>query len=87
MAEPSPALSVEYAVAHSLEEEIRTLEGRLRKGEEILRAQKEVGGDHEVLARLEAGWLKLLRQYEILCDRRQRQSLQRRSADAGRESR
>lgn len=74
MAEPSPASSVENVAAHSLEDEIRTLEARLRKGEEIVRLQKEAGGDHEVLARLEMKWINLLRQYEILCDRLRRQS-------------
>ncbi|HVC35432.1 MAG TPA: hypothetical protein VNL16_18125 [Chloroflexota bacterium] len=79
MAEPSP-VSSEGLTTNSLEEEIRTLESRLRNGEEYLRLRKDAGGDHESLARLEAGWIKLLRQYELLCDRRQRQSAHRRSS-------
>ncbi len=74
MAEPSPAYPVENVAARSLEDEIHTLEARLRKGEEIIRLQKEAGGDHDALVRLETKWIGLLRQYEILCDRLRRQS-------------
>ena len=78
MGEPAPISSIDRTTAHSLEEEIRSLEGRLRKGEEILRSRKAAGEDAEVLHRYEMAWVKLLRQYEILCDRLQRQSAHQR---------
>lgn len=72
----------ENATASSLEEEIRATEQRLRTGEEVIRHHKETGGDHEVLARWENTWIKILRQYELLCDRLERQQAQRRVSDA-----
>jgi hypothetical protein len=75
--EPPPDSSSESATK-ALEEEIRVLEQRLRKGEEILRTQKEAGGDHEVLAYWETRWINMLRQYELKCDRLERQISQRR---------
>lgn len=79
MAEPLPA-SPDNLAAHSLEDEIRTIELRLRRGEQYVRDQRDAGGDHELLMRLEGGWIKLLRQYEILYDRLQRQSAHRRKS-------
>lgn len=80
MAEPSPDSSPENAAVRALEEEIRVLEQRLRNGEEILRSKKEAGGDHELLAYWESRWIKLLRQYELVCDRLQRHTSQLRPA-------
>ncbi len=77
MSEPSRD-SLADSAAKALEEEIRVLEQRLRKGEEILRTQKEAGGDHEVLAYWETRWINMLRQYELKCDRLERQMSQRR---------
>jgi hypothetical protein len=72
MAEPSRSFSSDDATANALQEKIRTLEGRLRKGEEILRAQKEAGSDRKEVEWLETRWINLLRQYELLCDRLER---------------
>lgn len=80
MAEPSPDSSPENAAVRALEEEIHVLEQRLRNGEEILRTKKEAGGDHELLAYWESRWIKLLRQYELVCDRLERHMSVRRQA-------
>lgn len=81
MAEPS-RVSPNEAAVHAIEEEIRTLESRLREGEEFLRAQKESGADRQKLIQWEDGWVNLLRRYELLCDRLHRQNAQRRRAPA-----
>ncbi|MBX6772764.1 MAG: hypothetical protein IRY83_13620 [Chloroflexi bacterium] len=83
MTEAGPITAGDAATARSLEEEIRALERRLRDGEEILRTQRAAGGDRELLARWEQGWIKLLRQYELLCDRLYRQTAQRSHDNSG----
>lgn len=75
MAQPKTALSNNRPSAHDLEEDLSHLERRLRDGEEVVRRGRETGGDRELLDRWEAAWIKLLRQYEILCDRVQRQTI------------
>lgn len=74
MAQPDTALSAERNTVQELEEEVRILERRLREGEELVRRTKQKGGDRELLERWEAAWVKLLHQYERLCDRLERQS-------------
>lgn len=81
MARPLTADSLENATTSALEAEIRVLERRLREGEELLRHGRDTGGDLELLARWEVGWIKLLRQYEILNDRLRRHLRAQRSAD------
>lgn len=80
MGEPSSTQSGDRASVPALEAEIQALEQRLRRGEEILRQRREAGDDRDLLARYEREWVKLLRQYEILCDRLQRQQAYRQSS-------
>ncbi len=80
MAQPRTISSNNRPNSQDLEEELAVLERRLREGEELVRHGRETGGDPLLLDRWEAGWIKLLRQYEILCDRHQRQIIAERRA-------
>jgi hypothetical protein len=59
----------ERETALELEEEVRALERRLREGEEVIRRGREAGAPPDQLDRWEKSWIKLLRQYELKCDR------------------
>lgn len=59
--------------ARELEEEMRALEQRLRQGEALIRDERVTGHDPSRLSLWENRWIQLLRQYELLCDRLQRQ--------------
>ncbi len=83
MAQPKSASSSERSTTQELAEEIRLLERRLRDGEEVVRRSKQSGGDPELIERWESAWIKLLRQYELLCDRAERQSLAQRARESG----
>jgi hypothetical protein len=69
MAHSRPAISADRAAMSDLEEEISALERRLRHGEEQLRRARDGGGDARQLERWEGAWIKLLRQYELMCNR------------------
>lgn len=74
MAQPKTTLSNDGPSAQELEADVSNLERRLREGEELVRRARETGGDRELLERWESHWLKLLRQYELLCDRVERRT-------------
>ena len=74
MAQPKTAKAADRPSSQDLEEELRVYERRLREGEDLVRHGRETGGDGELLDRWEAAWIKLLRQYELLYDRVQRQA-------------
>lgn len=54
------------------EEELRDLERRLRRGEELVRNARDAGEDRERIEYLETAWLKLLHYYEVRSDRYRR---------------
>lgn len=80
MGEPSTSDLNDRAPSPALEAEIQALEQRLRRGEAVLRQRREAGDDVDLLARYEREWVKLLRQYELLCDRLERQRAHRQSS-------
>jgi hypothetical protein len=72
MAQSPLAINGDHPTARDLEVELEVLERRLREGEDWVRRGREAGEDPHLVERWEAAWIKLLRQYELLCDRRQR---------------
>ena len=81
MATAKPAPAAESDTVQKLEDELRDLEERLRNGEEMVRDAREHGGDRLRLEQWEKWWETLLRRYEILYDRLQRQTAARRVVD------
>lgn len=72
MAQPR-VVHARHDTARELEEEVRALEHRLRQGEAVIREERARGHDPSRLTHWETRWIQLLRQYELLCDRLQRQ--------------
>lgn len=79
MATAKPAWAQNESTILKLEEEMRELESRLLQGEGIVRQEKERGSDRDRVDYLEMHWVRLLRNYELLFDRLQRQRAARRA--------
>jgi hypothetical protein len=69
MASSESVPPVERSSIESLELEIRNLERRLRRGEEVIRDARAAGEDRERVEYLERKWLELLIEYEARADR------------------